>query len=330
MLARNKINTWADSVTCQHYFPGDGVIDTQWHDIVGNVVLNPQNGYEFQHDSSLVTVKSTAPISATKEPLASGSWNTFAAGKSLLVLTAGYTDLQTVYSVTLNGTGGVVTVTHNAHPYSTGDNVTVWAATDVNYNTASAEITVSDENTYTYIGPGTGVDDTANIVIAAGNAIRTLAIGDFGGGSAGIGLSDGASSTLQGHVLFGDNAGGFNGSRLTNGDLITLGQRIENNLGQGSYFYRYALYKPNGLLTESAAYDLDTGSAISDSTNNQSYLGTDVLGSCSFDALFRMSNYKSTGIAIFYFDTVPQDYLQGIREMAYEWKLGNRFIWPYW
>jgi len=128
-----------------------------------------------------------------------------------------------------------------------------------------------------------------------------------------------------------DDAGLTNGSYTGNDNDISVAEVTESVLGEDTYFYRYSAYAADGALLESKVMNQATGAEVSASTVNDTiYNDTNVLGICTFLPYFRMCNYWSTGIALFYFDSLPSDYEAALLEMVTQWKMGYKYIWTYW
>ena len=171
---------------------------------------------------------------------------------------------------------------------------------------------------------------TAGYLYDSGDKTLRTSIGDTAF-TAGWGMSDSIHGAgVAGHNIMNVqpwDASHSSGS-VINPSASSLFETVEAATSSTGYFFRYAIYRPDGAQMEGKTYNGTTGALIA--ASNSVYIGSAVLPTMQMDPYFRMNGYKSRGIALFYFDTIPADYLTAMITMAAEWKKGNRFIWPYW
>lgn len=103
--------------------------------------------------------------------------------------------------------------------------------------------------------------------------------------------------------------------------------QIESVVGVGGYFYKVAVYRPDGLLQETKIFNGLTGVEIASYTLP---LGTDIIGTINIRPALKLAGLKMTSLLRVDFDVVPDNYLDLAFLNASEWYYGNKIVLPYW
>jgi hypothetical protein len=104
---------------------------------------------------------------------------------------------------------------------------------------------------------------------------------------------------------------------------------IESSVGSGGYFYKMAIYRPDGNIMEVNMCNGTTGVTIGSYTGDtydSAIFDTDLY----FQQAIKIAGVKTTGIIRLDFDTIPSNYLTLSFIQSAEWARGNKIVLPQW
>jgi hypothetical protein len=104
---------------------------------------------------------------------------------------------------------------------------------------------------------------------------------------------------------------------------------IEASVGVGGYFYKMAIYRPDGNIMEVNMCNGTTGAIIGTYTGD-TYGSAIFASDLYFQEAIKVAGVKTTGIIRLDFDTIPSNYLNLAFLQAAEWGRGNKVVLPYW
>lgn len=104
---------------------------------------------------------------------------------------------------------------------------------------------------------------------------------------------------------------------------------IEAAVGVGGYFYKLAVYRPDGLIMKVHMCNGLTGATIGTYTGD-TYGHAVFASDLTFTKAMKLAGVKATGILRLDFATIPANYLQLAFLNAAEWQRGNKIVLPYW
>jgi len=178
------------------------------------------------------------------------------------------------------------------------------------------------------------------MILSAGylrsSSLLRVALGDVNGylnpaDHRGFGMAPNASHVVLNGELNKLGKGNYSSKNSNETDATTA---IFAAVGEGGFFYRYAIARPgDNVLLESKICD-GNGSVIVDNDEIRIPPAVDQLGA-KFVPAFRMSGLRSVGYLVGYFNSdIPAGYEEGLLLTAQNWRdtltEGDRTIWAGW